>query len=108
MTLEVFTLLAPDGDLAGTDHIFTGKPADLVSVAKVLDEAHAANKRLRTVAALAARFHAGSQLPVPVVRLNKAECRLLVESIDTFAGQKPKTTAARKLREFLCVAIAVF
>lgn len=108
MTLEAFALLAPDGDMAGTDHIFTGKSADLVSVGKVLDEAFAANKRARKVAALAARFHAGAQLSVPVVRLNKSECRQLVEAVDAFAGQKPKTSKARKLWEFLRVAIAVF
>lgn len=101
-------LLTADGDTADTDHIFTGKSADVSGVGAVLDEIFAANKRLRTASSLATRFRDGAKLAVPLVRLNKQECRALADAFDDFAKDKPKTTKARKLRDHLCNALCVF
>lgn len=108
MALEIFGLLTADGDIAQTDHLFSGGAADVKGVGVVLDEVFASNKRLRSVSSLAKRFHDGASLAFPVVRLNKMDCRLLVNTLDAYAANKPKTTKARKLRDFFCTALSVF
>lgn len=108
MALEIFSLLTKDGDSAQSDHLFVGKAADINAVAVVLDEIYSVNKRLRTVSALAARFHDGAKLPTPMVRLNKQDCRTLTDTLDTHATAKPKTTKARALRDLLCNALCVY
>ena len=108
MALEIFGLLTNDGDVAQSDHLFMGKASDIEAVAVVLNEIFAGNKRLRSVAALAKRFHDGAGLTTPLVRLNKNECRLLADTLDAHAADSPKRTKARKLRDHFCNALCVF
>jgi len=108
VTLEIFALLTTDGDQAQADHILTGKMNDIEGVATVLDAAFANNRRMRSIAALAGRFHEAAQAPVPVVRLSKQECRCLVEAVSGFAEGMPKKSKARKLSDHLDAALCVY
>ena len=108
MALEIFGLLTADGDDSQTDHIFTGAQKDVDGVGVVLDEVFVANRRLRSVVTLAKRFHEGARLLIPMVRLTKQECRVLVDNLDAFAKEKPKTSKARKLLDQLDKTLWVY
>jgi hypothetical protein len=107
MALEVFALLDDNGDHNSGCYIFCGKKADLLKLARPLEEFYAANRRKKKVEALAAKIVAAAQQPTPLVRLEKAEGAVLMDVISAMAEGRAASHSYSKLYErfedLLCV-----
>lgn len=107
MAIEMFVQLDRDGDqLYGGDHIFTGPARDLKALGRHLQEIFASNRRAKSVQALAVKFETASE--TLFVRLTVKECQTLVNSLESFAEGKPKTSKAKKYYSQFSEALSVF
>lgn len=107
MALEVFALLDDNGDHNSGCYIFCGKKADLLKLARPLEEFYAANRRKKKVEALAAKIVTAAQLPTPLVRIEKPEGVVLMDVIAAMAEGRAASHTYSKLyarfEDTLCV-----
>lgn len=108
MALEVFGLLDQDGCSNDGTHIFCGKTADLVRLAKPLQEYYDSNRRKKKVWALSERILASSKLPSPLVRLDREECKVFMEALEAVSKTKSATHSYVKLYKQFYEQLAIF
>lgn len=97
MALEVFMRVNKDGDDDGGTYIFCGKPAGFQLLAAPLQEACDANRRLKKAADLASKIIEASKHPSPLVRLEKVEGKLLMDTLSSAAEGKSASHRFSKL-----------
>ena len=108
MTLEVFALLDADGCHNDGIYIFSGKPSDLAKLAQPLQDFYALNRRQKKVEALAIKILKAAKLPEPLVRLEKAEGRILMDTLATLVSEKPVKPAHKKVYDRLAESLLVY
>lgn len=108
MTLEVFMRVNKDGEDDGGTYIFSGKPADLRLLAAPLQEACEVNRRLKKANALANKIIEASKHPAPLVRLEKTEGQLLMDTLSAVAQGKSASHRFSKLHASLENCLLVY
>lgn len=108
MALEVFGLLDQDGCNNCGSYIFTGSAGDLRRLAKPLQDYFAKNKRKKKVALLAEKIVQASQLPQPLVRIDKPEGVVFMDVLCELAEGKAASNAAAKLYARLAEVVCVY
>ena len=108
MALEVFMRVNKDGEDDGGTYIFCGKPADLRLLAAPLQDACAANRRLKKADTLANKIIEASRHPTPLVRLEKAEGQLLMDTLSAASQGKPASHRFSKLHANLENCLLVY
>lgn len=108
MAIEIFALLTPSGEHNGDGYIFCGKTSDLASLAKPVYDAYEQNRRKKKLVILADKITAASKLPVPLVRLDKAEAAVLMDAIADMAEGKPASSKYAKLYARVADSLCVY